>query len=259
MGRSKRNSSSFDNSYAAPKKTRNGRVDRYSNTEVAVPVTPQVKKNFHLKDLKKVDPLTDNQARAFDEWDDGQNLVLKNYAGTGKTFLALSLALEAVLDPETEQDKIVLIRSTVQGRDQGFLPGTEEEKQAPFEAPYEAICNELFTWKNSYHNLKEIGIIEFESTSFLRGRTFNNTVIIFDEFQNETEQVQETVLTRMGKNSRIILCGDGVQEDINNSGFANVSKILQKMKSVSIIEFELEDIVRSGFAREYLMAKYGKK
>lgn len=253
--RNKRSSPSFD-SYSSPKKPRNNR--RFIDPEIVIPVKPQSKKTFHLKDIKEVDALTETQGMAFAAWADGQNLVLKKYAGTGKSFLAMVMALETVLDPETPQDKIIIIRSTVQGREQGHLPGTLEEKQAPFELPYSGICDELFTWKNSYDNLKENGTIEFHSTSFLRGNTFNNSVIIFDEYQNEGEQVIDTVLTRVGKDSRIILCGDGLQEDVKNSGFGAVSRILEKMESVSVVEFELADVVRSGFAREYLMAKYSK-
>ena len=255
MARNKRASSSFDNTSAPSKKTRNS---RFSPPDLVIPVKPQTKKNFTLKDLKKVDPLTENQAIAFNAWDDGQNLVLSRYAGTGKSYIALFLALETVLDPETPQDKIIIIRSTVQGRDQGFLPGTTEEKEAPFEEAYKSICDDLFVWKNSYNNLKELGIIEFKSTSFLRGNTYNNAVIIFDECQNETEQVGDTVMTRVGKDSRIILCGDGHQEDIRNSGFGSLIKILNKMKSIYHVEFDLEDICRSGTCKEYLLAKYSK-
>jgi len=242
--------------YPTPKKTKPNQYREYTNEDIVV--TPNIKKTFHLKDLKEVDALTEAQGQAFAAWADGQNLVLRDFAGTGKTFLALTMALECVLDPKTPQKKIVIIRSTAQGRDQGFLPGDIDEKCAPFEATYSAILDELFTWRNTYENMKEIGLIEFETTSFLRGRSFHNAVIVFDEMQNESEQVIDTVITRTGKDSRLILSGDGLQSDINNSGFGAISKILNKMKSFTTINFELNDIVRSGTAKEYLIAKYSK-
>lgn len=233
------------------------REQQRSYDDVVVPIIPNIRKSFSLKDLKRVVPLTDNQEIAFEEWEKGQHLVLGGYAGVGKSFLGLYLALKTVLDPDTPQKKVVIIRSTVPTRDQGFLPGELSEKEAPYEAPYDDVCNQLFTWRNSYANLKELGIIEFKSTSFLRGNTLDDSIVLVDELQNMDGQEADTVITRMGKNSRIILCGDDLQTDLKkDSAFDNVMNILYRMDEVSMIEFELQDIVRSGFVRAYLMAKY---
>lgn len=253
-------SSNSRRQYPESKKASKGKRSYVVETqqEQIVKVEPNIKKKFSKHDIKHVKPMTQNQLLAFQEWGQGQHLVLKNYAGTGKSFIALYLALQTVLDPNTEQDKIIIVRSAVQTRSQGFLPGTLEEKMTVYEAPYRQICDKLFTWKNSYDNLKEIGLIQFESTSFLRGTTFDNAVIIVDEAQNLDNQSEgETVITRMGENSRIIICGDTRQNDIGKtSGCEEMFKILRKIDEVSFIEFTLEDICRSGFVRSYLMAKY---
>lgn len=229
------------------------------NTQV-VRVEPDTRKKFSIHDVKDISPLTDNQELTFKHWDAGQNMVLEGYAGTGKTFLALYLALCTVLDNESDQRKIVIVRSAVPSRQIGFLPGTEDEKLQVYERPYMQICDELFKWKNSYKNLKDIGLIEFESTSFLRGCTYDDAIIIFDEFQNSIEQELETVISRVGINSRLILCGDDVhQNDVGGqSGGKKILPILRKMESVSFVDFEWSDCVRSGFVKEFLKAKYGK-
>lgn len=221
---------------------------------------PDVRKKFSQHDIKSIKPLTENQLLTFQEWAQGQNLVLEGFAGTGKTFLSLCMALNTVLDPETPQDKIIIIRSSVQTRDVGFLPGTEEEKNAVYETPYMQICDKLFKWKNSYKNLKEVGVIEFMNTSFLRGTTWDNAVIIFDEFQNTDEQESDTVMTRVGDDSRIIIVGDVLHQNDTKTqadGMQTI-QVLRKMDSVSFIDFKLQDIVRSGFVKEFLMAKYSK-
>jgi len=224
-----------------------------------VKVEPQVKKKFTQKDMIKVEPLTENQSIAFQHWENGQHLVLEGYAGVGKSFLSMAMALNVVLDPSTPQTKIIIVKSSVQARSIGFLPGSLEDKDAVYETPYMQICDQLFPWKNSYLNMKELGIIEFHNTSFLRGMTFDNAVVIFDEFQNTDSGEGETVISRMGLDSRIIICGDDLQNDIgsksNGKGFLT---ILRKMESISCISFDLEDVVRSGLVREYLMAKYSK-
>jgi phosphate starvation-inducible protein PhoH len=219
---------------------------------------PDFKKKFTGHDIKRITPLTDSQMYAFQEWAQGQNIVLEGFAGTGKTFLSLYLALHTVFDPSTPQDKIIIIRSSVPTREIGHLPGTESEKNSVYESPYIQICDQLFHWRNSYKNLKDIGIIEFHNTSFLRGMTFDNAVVIFDEFQSATDHEETTVASRIGTDSRLIVCGDDLQNDIGRkSGGNEFIRILRKMQSVSFIDFALEDIVRGGFCKEFLMAKYG--
>lgn len=263
MGRRRSNAvEAFDDFATVLPAKKSTRRSKSSITEgVVIPMQPQVRKTFHLKDLKHITPLTDNQDRAFSYWDEGQNLVLAKYAGTGKTFLALYFALRAVLDPDTPQKKIVIIRSAVEtGKGVGFLPGELAEKLAPYEAPYKAICSQLFTWKNSYDNLKELGIIEFECSSFMRGNTFDDAIMIVDEIQNTTEQEADTIITRVGKNTRIIMCGDDIQNDLGaTSGFSQIIPVLRRMREVSFVDFEIQDIVRSGFVKAYLRAKYQNK
>lgn len=235
-------------------------IDTQPTTSHLVKVDPDVRKKFTHHDLKFIKPLTENQLYAYQEWAQGQHLVLEGYAGTGKSFLALHMALQVVLDPESEQDKVVIVRSATPTKDLGALPGELNEKIAEYETPYIQICDQLFKWKKSYQNLKEIGLLDFECTSYLRGTSWDNAVIIFDEFQCSTTAELDTVATRVGKNSRLIICGDSLhQNDIGNkSGGTDFLKILRKMESISFVEFGLDDIVRSGFVREFLVAKYGK-
>ena len=224
-----------------------------------VRIEPDVRKKFTIHDIKSVKPLTENQLIAFQEWAQNQNLVLEGFPGTGKSFIALYLALQTVLNPDTDQDKIIIVRSATPTKDCGFLPGDLNEKLLAYETPYKQICDQLFKWRNSYSNLKEIGVLEFVSTSYLRGTSWDNAVIIFDEYPNGTEEEVTTVCTRVGNNSRIIISGDTAhQNDIGKkSGGADLLKVLRKMYSVSFINFKIEDCVRSGFVKEFLMAKYG--
>lgn len=209
--------------------------------------------------LKTIHPKTYNQKIAFDEFYDGKDLVMVGSAGTGKTFLSLFLALN-YMQEHPEIYTIKIIRSSVSTRDNGFLPGNISEKLRVFEAPYEAAVNELYGRGDAYRMLKDKKIIEFESTSYLRGLNFSNTIIIVDELQNQTFQELETVLTRRGENTRLIITGDTRQDDLTSerykeySGASKMIKILQKVGNVSVIEFSFDDIVRSDFVKKLLIA-----
>lgn len=216
----------------------------------------QHKKTFHLKDLKYVTPMTDNQSKAVMIYNSNNNIVLHGCAGTGKTFLSMFLGLRDVLDENTDYKRLVIVRSAVASRDIGFLPGTEEEKMAVYEAPYQSICNSLFTYKRSYENLKKSGYVDFENTSYQRGVTFDNAIILVDECQNLTDEEFNTILTRLGHNSKILICGDTRQKDLRNSGLEKNLKIFNTMKSMSVVEFGTEDIVRSDFVKEYIIARH---
>lgn len=246
----------------SPKKTSSRKEKRQyvvetPQQEPIIKLEPNIRKKFSRHDMKYVKPLTENQLLVFQEWGQGQHLVLEGYAGTGKSFIALYLALQTILDPETEQDKIVIIRSSVPTREIGFIKGDEAEKNSVYEMPYRQVCDKLFSWKNTYENLKEIGLIEFHNTSFLRGCSFDNAVIIFDEFQSATDHEETTVASRVGEESRLIICGDNLQNDIGGkSGGHEFLRILKRMEEVSFINFGLDDIVRSGFVKSFLMAKY---
>ena len=212
-----------------------------------------------IEDLLQFDPLTANQEKTYKAWDDNDNLVLVGSAGTGKTFTALYLALEDVLDSDTEWERIVIIRSMVPTRDMGFLPGTKQEKEDAFTAPYKSICNELLGDKSSYNKMITAKQIQFESTSFIRGVTYDNSIIVVDEMQNLNFHELDSVITRVGRNSKIIFCGDYKQSDFKHkeekNGIINFIQILEQLKNFTIINFGWEDIVRSDFVRDYIMTK----
>ena len=212
-----------------------------------------------LNDMLEYEPITINQKKAVDAWDDGDNLVMAGSAGTGKTFLAMYMALEEMLDADTPYRRVIVIRSIVPTRDIGFLPGTAEEKKEMYTLPYKNVCNELFNDKAAWNKLITAKQIEFESTSFIRGSTFDDAIIIVDEMQNLTFHELDSVITRVGQNSKIIFCGDYRQSDFKykdeKEGVFRFMTIMEQMKNFSIITYGWEDIVRSGMVRDYLMTK----
>ena len=215
--------------------------------------------HVRLDDLLQFDPLTKNQEIAYQSWDEGDNLVLAGTAGTGKTFMALYLAFEDMLDKETEWDKVVIIRSMVPTREMGYLPGDKEAKEEAFTTPYKNICTELFGDKTSYNKMVTANQIQFESTSFIRGATFDNTIIVVDEMQNLNFHELDSVITRVGRHSKIIFCGDYKQSDFKyddeKNGIIKFLQIVEQLRNFTIINFGWEDIVRSDFVRDYIMTK----
>lgn len=210
-------------------------------------------------DLLEVHPITLNQEHVFNAWDQGDNLVLAGSAGTGKTFLALYMAFEEVLEPESVYNEVVVVRSMVPTRDMGFLPGTLEEKQDAYTAPYRAIATELFGDTQSYNRAIASKKIRFESTSFIRGVTIDNAIIVVDEMQNLNFHELDSVITRVGRNTRIIFCGDYRQSDFkwadDKEGINKFLSIVEQLKKFSVVTFGWEDIVRSDFVRDYIMTK----
>lgn len=219
----------------------------------------QVKDKFNFV-LKKIEPLTENQKISFQAYQQNKNLMLHGIAGTGKSFISLYLALNQVMAPESQYKKIVLIRSVVPTRDMGFLPGSTKEKGKVYEAPYYAICSELFGRGDSYEYLKSKGVIEFMTTSFIRGVTLNDCIIIVDEIANCTLHELDSVITRVGKNCKIVFCGDFRQSDFTNDrdkgGLHNFIRIIQRMKSFTFVDFNEQDIVRSGVVKSYIIEKH---
>ena len=215
--------------------------------------------SVRLDDLLQFEAITLNQEKCYEAWDEGFNLVLTGTAGTGKTFNALYLGLEDVLDKETEYDRLVIIRSMVPTRDMGFLPGTKAEKEEAFTTPYKNICYELFGDKTSYNKMITAGQIQFESTSFIRGTTFDNAIIIVDEMQNLNFHELDSVITRVGRHSKIIFSGDYKQSDFkyddDKRGIIQFLQIVEQLKNFTVINFGWEDIVRSDFVRDYIMTK----
>jgi len=211
------------------------------------------------EDLLEFDPITDNQKTAFDLWEEGENLILAGSAGTGKTFIALYLALEKMLERSTEYDKIIIVRSIVAVREVGYLPGKLDDKIAVFEAPYRAIVEELFDDKAVYNKLTNNKQIQFETTSFVRGRTFDRSIIVVDEMQNLNFHELDSIMTRVGENSRIVFCGDYLQSDFTKEsdrlGIMKFLQIIDRMKDFTTIQFGWDDIVRSGIVRDYIMTK----
>ena len=208
--------------------------------------------------LKKLEPLTKNQEIVFDSYNKGNHLILSGSAGTGKTFLATYLGLQSVLGKDN-QNKLVIVRSALPTRDMGFLPGEKEEKEAAYIDPYIAIVNELFVDKEGWKKMIHFKHIEFLTTSFIRGITINDAVVIVDEAQNCTFHELCSIITRLGENCRFILCGDYYQSDFvkqsEKSGLYSFINIINNMKYFDHIEFEWNDIVRSGLVRDFIMTK----
>ena len=217
-------------------------------------------KRVRIDDLLTFQPITENQTLTCDAYKNDKHLLLHGIAGTGKTFLSLYLALEDVLDPSTVYDDVFIVRSVVSTRDIGFLPGDEQEKVSIYEAPYRSICRELFGIKDSYDSLKQQNNVKFMSTSFIRGITINNAVIIVDECQNLNFHELDTIVTRVGQDSKIIFCGDYTQTDLTRDndkrGIINFMKILKSIPEFETVEFGIDDIVRSDFLKSYIIAKY---
>lgn len=209
--------------------------------------------------LEAIKPLTANQQRAFTAWYNNKDLFLHGCAGTGKTLIAFYLGLREVLLDNAE--KVIVVRSVVPSREMGFLPGSAGEKTKVFELPYYEICKTLFGRHDAYDILKQRGTIEFITTSHIRGMTFDNAVVIVDEIQNTCWAEQHTVMGRMGTNTRMIIAGDLAQSDLeNHRGKFDVEKLMtvtKKMNCFEFIDFQPEDVVRSGKVREYILACQG--
>lgn len=209
--------------------------------------------------LKQVSPKTKNQEIVFRDFSNGKNLLIHGLPGTGKSFVSLYLALSEIEDFKTYHN-ITIIRSVVPSRDMGFLPGSIKEKSKVYELPYQAICNELFGRGDAYEILKSKNVIDFQTSSFLRGLTLDHSIVIVDECQNMTFQELSTIITRIGQNSRIIFCGDYRQTDLKyndeRQGIFEFMSILKKMnKYFTSIEFTEEDIVRSGLVKDFIIKK----
>ena len=222
-------------------------------------------KEITYSQLNQIKPVTDSQKLVFDTWKQGQNQFLFGCAGTGKTFVSLYLGLSEVLRNETPYDKVIMVRSLIPTREIGFLPGDEEDKAALYQVPYSNMVQYMFKQPNVqafsmlYDKLKNQGSFYFLSTSFLRGLTFDNSIIIVDECQNLNFHELDTIITRVGQDSKIIFCGDFMQTDLSKvserNGLFDFLRILEEMKEFSCVEFNIGDIVRSGFVRNYLIQK----
>jgi predicted ribonuclease YlaK len=229
--------------------------------------TKQLKRKKALNDdyLVNIEPLNDNQKRLFDSYKKGKHIIAYGCAGTGKTFISLYNALKDVLGGNNLYEKIYLVRSLVSTREIGFLPGDHEDKADIYQIPYKNMVKYMFQMPSDpdfemlYGNLKSQDTVKFWSTSFIRGITLDNSIVIVDEFQNLNFHELDSIITRVGENTKIIFCGDATQSDLvktnDRNGIVDFMSILRKMNSFDIIEFGINDIVRSGLVKEYLIAK----
>ncbi len=229
--------------------------------------TKQMKRKKPISNtyLLDIEPITDNQKKLFDSYSEGKHLVAYGTAGTGKTFISLYNAISDILDESTPYEKIYLVRSLVSTREIGFLPGDHEDKADIYQIPYKNMVKYMFQMPSDadfemlYGNLKAQDSIKFWSTSFIRGTTLDNAIVIVDEFQNLNFHELDSIITRVGENSKIIFCGDASQTDLvktnDRNGIHDFLNILRKMPSFDIIEYGIDDIVRSGLVKEYIIAK----
>ncbi len=217
------------------------------------------KLKIKLEDLTEITPLTSNQQKFFQLYDQSNFIMLHGVAGTGKTYIALYKSLEEVLTKGNQYYRVILVRSAVPSRDIGYLPGDEHEKTIVYEKPYVEICEDLFNKKDAYQKLTEQHFLYFMNTSYIRGITLDNSIIIVDECQNMTDMELNSIITRVGKNSKIIFCGDFRQTDLykkyDQSGLKKFMLITDLMPSSKIVEFEHEDIVRSELVKQYIVAR----
>ena len=207
--------------------------------------------------LREIEPMTNAQNLLFNAFYEGYHVISMGTAGTGKSFLSIYLGLEAVFDPHSPYKKVLICRSCVPSRDIGFLPGTEEEKISVYKRPYQSIVQELFKRDDAWEILEKKGVVQFCSTSFLRGTTIDNTIIFVDEIQNLAYNEIHNVVTRIGKDSALVLAGDFGQMDLNTeeSGVKDFFEITKKTKGFNIVTFQERDIVRNDFIKDYIIAK----
>ena len=229
--------------------------------EMTVKVTPNAGKMVKISDIKKLSPLTETQKHFFEAWEnaDADGYILHGTVGTGKSFMAVYFALLEILQQEAKYKKLIIIRSSVPTRDIGFLPGDLDEKMAVYEMPYVQICSELTNNKSAYEKLKETGKIEFISSSFLRGTTFRDCIVLVDEIQDLNWHELSTVVSRVGDNTILICCGDGKQDDLiksknDVSGFRDFLGVTRLMPEFRSFQFTTDDIVRSSFVKSWILA-----
>jgi|TARA_R100000234_G_scaffold49965_2_gene29922 predicted ribonuclease YlaK len=223
------------------------------------------KRPINSQYLLDIEPLTPAQDKVFADWANDKNLYLYGAAGTGKTFVALYLALRAVFDDHTPYDKIYIVRSLVATREIGFLPGDHEDKSFLYQIPYKQMVQYMFempdddSFENLYNNLKVQDTISFWSTSFIRGTTLDRSIVIVDECQNLNFHELDSIMTRVGEDTKIMFCGDALQSDLvktnERNGVYNFLGIIRNMEEFGVTEFGIPDIVRSGLIRSYLIAK----
>ena len=244
-----------------PRRRKDNQFDFVNST----PKQMRRKKPINIDQLKDIEPLTDNQTKAFEAYEEGKNLFLYGCAGTGKTFIAMYLALREILSGTTPYEKLYMVRSLVPTREIGFLPGDHDDKSNLYQIPYKNMVKYMFKMPDDpafdmlYDNLKAQETVSFWSTSFLRGTTLDNAIVIVDECQNLNFHELDSIITRVGENCKIIFAGDALQTDLvktnEKNGILDFMKILELMDEFASIEFNVNDIVRSGLIKSYILSK----
>ena len=224
------------------------------------------KKPYNSDMMVGIEPITPNQTTAFAHYNEGKNLFLYGAAGTGKTFITLFLALKQVLDPLTPYNKVVLVRSLVSTREIGFLPGDHEDKSALYQIPYKNMVKYMFELASDndfemlWGNLKAQESVTFWSTSFIRGTTLDGSIVIVDESQHLNFHELDSIITRVGEDTKIMFCGDVAQTDLirtnEKNGILDFQKIITMMPEFALVEFGIDDIVRSGLVKSYITSKH---
>ena len=224
------------------------------------------KKPYNSDMMVPIEPITPNQRTAFAHYNEGKNLLLYGAAGTGKTFITLYMALKQVLDPLTPYNKVVLVRSLVSTREIGFLPGDHEDKSALYQIPYKNMVKYMFElatdndFEMLWGNLKAQESVTFWSTSFIRGTTLDASIVIVDESQNLNFHELDSIITRVGEDTKIMFCGDAAQTDLirtnEKNGILDFQKIISMMPEFAQVEFGVDDIVRSGLVKSYITSKH---
>lgn len=251
------------------KELKKHQIKKTQSTHTNVPRKTQTKKKLDDQtildwvecptDMQEITPITNSQVEAFEAWSKNSHLILSGAAGSGKTFIALYLALKEIIKHKGKK-RLVIVRSVVPTRDIGFLPGTQEEKEAAYLTPYIGVISEIFKDDQSaFHSLVKSGKLQFLTTSFIRGVTIRDSIVVVDEFQNCNFHELDSILTRIGKGSRVIFSGDYFQSDFTHKGeregINSFLTILDRLKYFKRVDFTWEDCVRSGLVREYLMTK----
>ena len=216
--------------------------------------------------LVEMKGVTKNQLEVFKQYATGKNLFLYGPAGTGKTFVILYNAIKEVLDPKINYNCIYIVRSLMPTRSLAFMPGDEQDKSSLYQVPYDNMLRFMFKlpaedqFDMLYEELKKQGNVEFLSTSFLRGITLDNAIVLVDECQNLNFHELDTIMTRVGQESKIMFSGDfdqtDLREDVEKAGLGQFLKIINEMKEFYSCEFDIGDIVRSGLVRSYIIQKY---
>ena len=216
--------------------------------------------------LVEMKGVTKNQLEVFKQYAEGKNLFLYGPAGTGKTFVILYNAIKQVLDPSTDFNCIYIVRSLMPTRSLAFMPGDEQDKSSLYQVPYDNMLRLMFKLSSEeqfdmmYEELKKQENVAFLSTSFLRGITLDNAIILVDECQNLNFHELDTIMTRVGQESKIMFSGDfdqtDLREDDEKAGLGQFIKIINEMKEFYSCEFDIGDIVRSGLVRSYIIQKY---